>query len=281
MRRVCQRARRAGPPALAGLLISLLLTACGTSAPKAQPAAIQLVADPSALVNPFAGTGTGGVSPGSISEFPAADVPFGMMQWGPDTSPDRISGSGYSYNDSHISGFSLTHLSGTGCPAYGDIPILPTVGAIGTDPSSTTDTFSHAREAASPGRYSVTLGPSGIGVDLSVTTRTGISQVTFPSSGPSSGQGNLLFKVADSANPVSASSVEVVGNNEVTGQATSGQFCQTGTSYTVYFAATFNRSFASEGTWTKRVSPGSRTCTGTGTGCGAYVSFGATSDKQV
>ena len=75
--------------------------------------------------------------------------------------------------------------------------------------SPTTDSFSHTHEAASPGRYSVTLGPSGIGVDLSVTTRTGISEVTFPATSSA----NLLFKVADSANPVSASSVHVVGDD--------------------------------------------------------------------
>ena len=34
----------------------------------------------------------------------------------------------------HIGGFSLTHLSGTGYPSYQDVPILPTVGAIGTAP---------------------------------------------------------------------------------------------------------------------------------------------------
>ena len=99
---------------------------------------------------------------------------------GPGHLPDRISGSGYSYNDTHISGFSLTHLSGTGCPAYGDIPILPTSGAIGADPVADDETFSHSHESAAPGRYSVALGPSGIEVAISVTTSTGISEITFP-----------------------------------------------------------------------------------------------------
>ena len=267
-------------PLLAVGLTCVLLASCGghsnqPSAAKAKTQTVRYVTSPSSLVNLFAGTGTGAVSQGSISEYPAADVPFGMIQWGPDTSPDRIAGSGYSYNDSHISGFSLTHLSGTGCPAYGDIPILPTVGAVGNDPLGATDTFTHVDEAAIPGRYSVTLGPSGIDVDLSVTTRTGISQVTFPSSSSA----NLLFKVADSANPVSASAVQVVGDKEVIGQVTSGQFCQTGTSYTIYFAASFNRPFSTVGTWTKTVSPGSGHCSGTE--CGAYVSFDTSTNRTV
>ena len=183
------------------MLAAAGLTGCGSHASArtvtTKPDQIALVSDPSSLVNLFAGTGTGGVSPGSISEFPGADVPFGMMQWSPDTSPDRINGSGYSYADSHISGFSLTHLSGTGCAAYGDIPVLPTVGAVGSRPFSSTETFSHTHEAASPGRYSVELGPSGINVALSVTTRTGLSQITFPSTSSA----NVLFKVAGSAEP--------------------------------------------------------------------------------
>ena len=58
-----------------------------------------------------------------------------MIQWSPDTTPNRAgAGGGYSYADSHISGFSLTHLSGTGCASYGDVPILPTVGPVGASP---------------------------------------------------------------------------------------------------------------------------------------------------
>src|SRR5580700_7221808 len=95
-----------------------------------------LVSDPSALVDPFAGTGAAPITPGNVGEFPGVDLPFGMIQWSPDTSPNRTDGSGYSYADSHISGFSLTHMSGTGCASYGDVPILPTVGAIGRHPAN-------------------------------------------------------------------------------------------------------------------------------------------------
>ena len=74
-----------------------------------------LVDDPAGLVDPMDGTGTGAVTPGTIAEFPGADLPFGMIQWSPDTVPDRVgSGGGYSYADSAINGFSLTHLSGVG-----------------------------------------------------------------------------------------------------------------------------------------------------------------------
>ena len=93
-----------------------------------------------------------------MGEFPGADLPFGMIQWSPDTSPNTVqSGGGYSYGDSAISGFSLTHLSGTGCPSYQDVPILPTVGAVAS-PATAVAPFSHQAEHASPGRYQVELG---------------------------------------------------------------------------------------------------------------------------
>ena len=105
-------------------------------------------------------------------------------------------------------------------------------------------------------------------MSLAVTTRTGISSFDFPRTAAS----NVLFKVAGSANPVTAASVRVVGHDEVEGQVTSGQFCQTGTDYTLHFVARFNRPFSSTGTWDgSGTAAGSTTCTGSS--CGAYVTF--------
>src|SRR5271165_820180 len=155
------------PSVLRGLLgVGALLLGVGTlpiSDPTAGASGVPAISSPASLVNPFAGTGTGAVNPGSIGEFPGADTPFGMIQWSPDTSPNaEQSGGGYAYTDSEIGGFSLTHLSGTGCPSYQDVPILPTVGAIGSSPSTALASFTHRDEQASPGRYQVQLGPSPI-----------------------------------------------------------------------------------------------------------------------
>ncbi len=269
---------------LAGLAILVgltLVTAAASSglpdpAAGAQPTAPAAI-DPAALVHPLDGTATGPVSPGTVGEFPGADLPFGMIQWSPDTSPDTVqSGGGYAYEDSAINGFSLTHLSGTGCPSYQDIPILPTVGPV-TSPATAVAPFSHRREQALPGSYQVQLGgPSPISVSLAVTTRSGISTFTFPAETES----NVLFKVADSSNPVTASSVHVVGHDEVEGQVSSGQFCGTGTAYTLHFVARFDRPFSSAGTWdTAGTRPGSPTCTGTT--CGSFVTFDTTKERQV
>ena len=139
--------------ALAGTGAGAAQAGAGTSAPTSA-----LVSDPAALVNPMIGTGSGGATVGQVDTFPGAAAPLGMLSFSPDT-PTRPDGGGYNYADSSTLGFSLTHMSGPGCGAFGDFPILPTVGAIGDNPISTTDTFSHDDEKASPGSYSALLDP--------------------------------------------------------------------------------------------------------------------------
>ena len=262
---------------MAAAIIIGVLTSTGAGAAASTPDVPSLVSDPSALVNTFAGTGAAPAAEGNIGEFPGADLPFGMIQWSPDTTPDRTDGSGYDYADSHISGFSLTHMSGTGCASYGDVPVLPTVGPVGSKPEDAIDFFSHSHEQASPGRYRVTLGRSStITAELGVTTRTGLSRFSFPATD----RANVLFKVSGSANGVTGSSVRVTGDDEVSGQVASGQFCQTGTNYTLYFTARFNRPFTSVGAWNgSLVTPGARSCSGTA--CGAYATFDTRTDRVV
>jgi len=254
--------------------LSAVLSGCGGAA--AKPAAVTFPAfaappapsGPSALVDTFMGTGIGGASVGAIDTFPGADLPFGMLQWSPDTFPDRASGGGYSYGDSSVTGFSLTHMSGPGCPVYGDIPVLPTVGAIGSDPAASRSPFSHHGEAAHPGSYAVTVGSPPVRVELAVTMRAGLGRFTFPGDAPA----NVLFKVADSAAGSVQSAVSVVGDDAVEGSVTSGYFCDTSGPYRLYFAARFDEPFSAFGTWHgSTVRPSDRTSTRAQSG--AYVTF--------
>lgn len=129
-------------------------------------------------VNPFVGTG------GHGHTFPGAVLPFGMVQLSPDT---RVDGSwdgcgGYHYSDDFIYGFSHTHLSGTGCSDYGDILLMPMLGAPSADNKIYGSKFSHASEKASPGFYEVMLEDDKIKAELTVTPRVGIHRYTFPKS---------------------------------------------------------------------------------------------------
>ena len=218
--------------ALAACLSVTVLTAQPALAGSANPtssadstgtaAAPALVSDPTALVNPFIGTGSGGTVVGPVNMFPGASAPFGMVAWSPDTT-SRPSSGGYSYDDSDITGFSVTHASGAGCGIAGDLPILPVTGGVGTNPTADTQPFTHSTETAHPGSYSVTVGSgsSAIGVSLAATTRTGIGDFTYPATTSA----DMLFKVGDSQATVSASDVSIVGNDEVTGSVSAGQFC--------------------------------------------------------
>ena len=102
-----------------------------------------------------------------------------MIQWSPDTGPDAW----YDYGKNRIYGFSLTHISGAGCPLYGDIPVLPWTGDLTVSPHQNrelyTQPFDHTHETAHPGYYAVTLA-NGIEVEITVTDTRGIAQFRFP-----------------------------------------------------------------------------------------------------
>ena len=232
------------------------------------------LAAPTGLVDTFVGT-SGTPAGGPIDTFPGADLPFGMVQWSPDT-PSQNAGGGYEYNDSHITGLSLTHLSGPGCNVFGDFGILPIAGALPSSPATAAAPFSHASEESAPGWYAVSLGEPAVRAELTVTTRTGIGRFTFPATS----QANLLVNAASNQAGVLDSSVRIDGSNEISGSATSGFFCGMPDRYTVYFVAQFDRPFRAHGTW-----QGSRlfaeASSAQGPAAGAWLTFDATLNRQV
>ncbi|WP_112433673.1 lectin [Thermogemmatispora tikiterensis] len=218
--------------------------------------------DLASLVDPFTGTGIQQGAPfGGGDTFPGADLPFGMVQWSPDT-VSYVPG-GYWYNDNRLRGFSLTHLSGAGCSAYGDIPFMPYLGAVSdspaADPMRYIATFSHSNEQASAGYYAVTLD-SGVKVELSVTQRSGIGRFTYPR-----GQtATMLVNVSGSANGAldAEATIDPVSRT-ISGWVSSGHFCGASDVYRLYFWASFSQPFASIGTWhNNAVSTGSRSVRG-------------------
>ena len=232
-------------------------------------------ADPVSLVDPFIGT------EGNGHTFPGADVPFGMVQF----SPVSVGGGpgGYEFDDSRLSGFSLTRLSGAGCTNYGDVPLTPTAGpprsSPARDPWAFTSGFSHTGEVAQPGYYQVGLS-SGISVALTATTRTGLGVFTYPAS---VSNGTLLIDPSASANHESAT-IHVVGSTHVVGSATSDAFgggCgHPPGRYTVYFALAFAQPFTHFGVWSgSGIAPGRRQQTGAH--AGAYVSFDTQNARAV
>ncbi len=153
------------------VLLFILLISCGNHEVKEDKL--------TTYVNPFIGTD----GPGNT--YPGATVPFGMVQLSPDIGIpgwDRIAG--YYYQDSIISGFSHTHLTGTGAGDLYDILVMPTNSRyserIKENNFKPFSHFSHENEEAAPGYYSVDLLDFGIKAELTATARTGIHRYTFP-----------------------------------------------------------------------------------------------------
>ncbi len=257
-------------------------------------------AGPAAHVRPFAGTRPGPGTFGGGHNFPGATLPFGMVQWGPDTTPSAPHSGGYDHRDNHVSGFSLTHLSGAGCALYGDFPFLPTTEPLTASPLAATGEglggrfqpgYSHADESASPGFYSTRLNPVGggdIDVALTATTRTGMARFDFPASP----HANVLINAGGSAQPDDFASVAVdPGRREISGIASSGHFCGQRPRYRVYFAAVFDRRFDAFGTWQgSDLEPGGRAAEDSATPAadprtsaqaGAFAGFDTRADRVV
>jgi predicted alpha-1,2-mannosidase len=232
---------------------------------------------PADYVNTFVGTS----GPDAGATYPGAAWPFGMIQWSPDTSNGftRKNVGSYIYDDTMIRGFSLTHLSGPGCPMAGDIPIQPVLGEMNvspaTDPAIYRAKFSHSHEAASPGYYSVGFD-NGIRVQLAATLRAGIGKFSFPASADS----DLLFDLGRNATEVFDAAITIDGPRKISGSVTSGAYCHANHRYTIYFVAEFNRPFTSFGTWDgPAVNKGKRSAQGAHTG--GWVGFDTTKDHDV
>jgi len=252
---------------------SLESTSSGSSAP---------LENLTQLVNPFIGTGNsapyqcGGACEGDT--FPGAAYPSGMVQWSPDTTSNPPGG--YFYGDPTIKDFSLTHFSGRGCEVYQDFPFMPYVGNVSVSPAANGSlyysAFSHDTEVARPGYYRVHLDTPNVTAELSVTPHTGVGRFVYPGSTAST----MIINAGGSINGNSNSEVTIIpGGNEVTGLAESTVGCGSNP-YVIYFAAKFDRSFASYGTWNgNSVDHGSKSSSGQHTG--AFVAFDTVADPVV
>jgi putative alpha-1,2-mannosidase len=202
------------------------------------------VANPADHVNTLIGTGTGGETVGEINNFPGAAVPFGTVQYSPDTTDTYA---GYDHDNERATGFSMTHAS-VGCAAFGDIPMLPTTTPIGAHPWNAWEKIAHDdTEVGVPGYYTVRFPATGVTSELTATTRTGVGRFHYPPDGRAA-----LFHVRAGGSLAgnSAASIQIgEDNTTITGSASSGGFCGKNNSYTVYFAMEFSQPFISYGTW--------------------------------
>ena len=219
-------------------------------------AVAQTNGDLAGLVNPLIGTANGG------NTFPGAVLPFGMFSWSPENTRGDMTRAaapgGYHHDVLRIRGFSLTHLSGTGCRgASGDIPFFPHVGDVTTSPSADAKNavyasdFTHDDESATAGAYRVKL-KSGVQAELTAAMRSGIGRFTYPAGEAAT----MLIRTSDTQIGSSDASATIdAAARTITGSVTSGNFCGYLSAagrhsyYTLHFVAVFDRPFNTFGTW--------------------------------
>ena len=222
------------------------LPTVGALAQSVNPLSSSSATNLASLVDPFTGTGVQQGAPfGGGDTFPGANVPFGMVQWSPDTM--SYAPGGYWYYDNRIKGFSLTHLNGAGCGVYSDIPFMPYVGTVtqspATNPMLYISTLSHTNESAAAGYYQAKLD-NGVNTELTATQRSGAGRFTYPQGKTAT----MLVNASGSINGVNDAQANI-GSNTISGWATSGGFCGASDIYRVYFWAQFSQPFATIGTW--------------------------------
>lgn len=133
--------------------------------------------------------GTGGIG----HTYPGATVPFGMLQVSPTNEFKAWNWcSGYHYSDSTIKGFAHNFVSGAGLAALGDILLMPTdnkeIESL-ADIAGYDSRFSHDREIATPGYYSMYLDDYSIKVELTANERMGCHRYTYDNGG----YGNVII----------------------------------------------------------------------------------------
>jgi predicted alpha-1,2-mannosidase len=196
--------------------------------------------------------------------FPGATVPFGAVQLSPetDTIPYEQNGhynpdvykycAGYQYSDKTITGFSHTHLSGTGHSDLGDFLIMPTTGPLRLNPGTATDpengyrsTFQHSNEVAEADYYKVKLDKYNITAELTTTTRVGFHQYTFANA---TDQAHIVLDlmagIYNYGNKNVWTYVRVINDSTVVGYRQTTGWARTRTEY---FAMSFNKSFKQYG----------------------------------
>ncbi len=285
---------------LAGVAALALVASLTITVPTASAGPRAAVANPAGFVDTLIGSSNSGET------FPGAVSPLGMVQWSPENTEGNqtrtVEPGGYGYNATRIRGFSLTHLSGTGCAgASGDIPFFPHAGNVTSSPSADTSdavyasNFAHANETADAGYYQVRTA-NGVNTELTATARTGSGRFTYPATGPAT----MLLRTSNSEVGSSAAQVSInAAARTITGSVTSGNFCGyinavgRRSYYTLHFTAVFDTPFASTGTWQDgSLRPGTTTASGgttygtdgwpvPGRGSGGYVTFDTSAGRTV
>jgi len=211
---------------------------------------------------------------------PYAQMPFGMVQIGPDNQGNNWMG-GYEYSNNSISGFSHIHAW-----TMGGLMMMPTTTDLALSNSSPDAPFRgansgyHSRiiketEKASPGYYEVELYDQKVKVALTATTRCSFQKYIFPECNESRVLIDLLFPTEwDYGFSVQDARITKVSNTEIEGYAD----CRSGAwsswnNWKLFFVIRFSKPFDHFNGWENdNVKENVNLIAGKGR-IGAYVTF--------
>ncbi|MFT9306166.1 glycoside hydrolase domain-containing protein [Bifidobacterium fermentum] len=231
------------------------------------------------------------------NDMPGAEAPNGLAKVNPLSTSNR-NHTGYNYSSTQISGFTNDNLDGVGgSGGGGDILVVPTSVSYTKRPATASyaHSFSHDKESATPGYYSVDLRSSSgtdsdfkqadgyINAQVTATTRTAMHEYTFPQGQRQS----VVFDLKNNFTSRIASSLSVQklddGTIAISGKV-EGSF--NGPNYTLYYYATTDQPVDSVQTWgdggsLQDIADSSSATEQSGVDTGAVLNFGTSTGKPV
>ena len=197
--------------------------------------------------------------------FVGPTYPFGMVQFTPSFfSPNR--------------GFVITQLNGAGCSNMGNFPILPISGKLNVSPNDMNgyEKYEKIRNSTA-GHLSLSM-KDNIGVDLTVSKRSGVAKFDFSESA----LGTLVVGSginSSESTKIKDAYIKITSPNSVEGYTQGGDFCGTEIDYKIFFAAEFSHDAIECGTWKDKKIFQKKLMKGKNSG--AYFTFNTSIDKDI
>lgn len=217
--------------------------------------------------------------------FPGPTRPFGMVKLSPDNQ-ERGWKAGYEYDIENIAGFSHIH-SWT----MAGLLAIPTNGPLKIKPGTEKDPdrgyrshFSHQKEEARIGYYSVFLDDYGIKAELTTTKRAGFHRYTFPANDSS----RILLDIITPSEynyEVDYTHVQKVSDTEIEGLSYQQSLRKANyNEYILHFVVRFNKPFTSMNGWVKEEITRNTDFISSGFGhkdTGAFFTFNTSEGEQI
>jgi predicted alpha-1,2-mannosidase len=209
--------------------------------------------------------------------FIGPSYPFGMVKPSPDCTAH--SNSGWLPEPYPVTGFSQTHVSGTGGgPKYGNIQLMPFTGALDKlDQSSLRE-----NEEVKLGYYGVTLQKNKIKVEITTAQKAAFYRFIYPADSLKRIKVDAGFFLGEQEEPNAreaqqfvGSEIELVSDHELRGYSRIRGGWNNGGVYTVYFYAVFDRAVTDVVSWKDgQLFPHKRAQFDSGEKTGALLAFG-------